>query len=95
MKFLREINQDFVDNEITFILNASIHDVPLFKSDIKFQVETRKFIKSIQFRLETLKRENYKEILSKSFMKSGKNTFFTKILSNTNIGIEFYKPPLR
>ena len=56
-KNLREISNENVERELFFVLNGMIHDVPLFSSDLKFSVETRKFIKSIQFRLETYKNE--------------------------------------
>lgn len=45
----------------------------------------------MQFRLETYKNE-LNEKRQKNDVKSGKNIFYTKILSNTNIGIEFFKP---
>ena len=67
-------------------IQGEIHGLPIFKSEIKFSVETRKFIKSMQFRLET-----YKNDRNKNDIKNRK-VFFTKMLSNTNIGIEFYKP---
>jgi 16S rRNA C1402 (ribose-2'-O) methylase RsmI len=57
----------------------------------------RKFIKSIQFRLEQYKDElNQKYRLKKDENKQIKlrNYFYTKVLSNTNIGIEFFKPTL-
>ena len=70
-------------------------------------METRKFIKSMQFRLETFKNENmenkYKisknqekveKVPEKNKLNLLKNIFYTKILSNTNIGIEFHKPYL-
>jgi hypothetical protein len=132
LKFLREINNECVEREIFFVLNGYIHGSPIFKTEINFSVETRKFIKSMQFRLETYKHENLErkfrnKNLEKMRMQSGlggvnererergseqqntgnsssvpnvpsvqsvKNIFYTKILSNTNIGIEFIKPTL-
>jgi hypothetical protein len=122
LKFLREINNECVEREIFFVLNGYIHGSPIFKKEINFSVETRKFIKSMQFRLETYKHENYeRKYRNKNFRKirmqpgidsvnseknlnicnsanasvsTVKNIFFTKILSNTNIGIEFIKPTL-
>jgi hypothetical protein len=51
----------------------------------------------MQFRLETYKYE----LIQRSRMKKDenkqinpKNIFYTKVLSNTNIGIEFFKPTL-
>jgi hypothetical protein len=46
----------------------------------------------MQFRLETFKSQNLENI--KSTKTGSKNLFYTKILSNTNIGIEFMKPSL-
>ncbi len=98
---LRTLNDECVEKEINCILNGTIHDVPLFKSDLLFSVEYRKFIKSIQFRLqnyknyyfENKKRNNWK----RKRMNNDKNnitqmTFFTKILCNINIGIQFTRP---
>lgn len=70
----------------------------IFKSEINFSVETRKFIKSMQFRLETFKND----LIQKHRMRKDsnyrgynfRNIFYTKVLSNTNIGIEFFKPSL-
>lgn len=95
LKSLREINNENVERELFFLLNGHIHGVPLFSSDLKFSVETRKFIKSIQFRLETYKKELLSMEKTKSLNLSGqKNSFFAKVLSNTNLGIEFVKPYL-
>jgi hypothetical protein len=44
----------------------------------------------MQFRLETFKNENNKMKKDKIFHPQ--HLFYTKTLSNTNIGIEFYKP---
>ena len=98
---LRTLNDECVEKEINCILNGTIHDVPLFKSDLLFSVEYRKFIKSIQFRLqnyknyhfENKKRNNWK----RKRMNNDKNnitqmTFFAKILCNINIGIQFTRP---
>ena len=98
-KNLREISNENVERELFFVLNGMIHDVPLFSSDLKFSVETRKFIKSIQFRLETYKNELIQLKKSKSKSETNttipvRNTFFGKVLSNTNLGIEFHKPHL-
>ena len=93
LKLLREINHP--DREIFFILNGTIHGVNLFTSELKFSVEQRKFIKSIKFKLDTYKKDLMNQKLqhpnSPDKLKI-KNTFFAKVLTNTNIGIEFSKP---
>ena len=93
LKLLREINHP--EREIFFVLNGTIHGVNLFTSELKFSVEQRKFIKSIKFKLD-----NYKKDLINQKMQHPnspdklkiKNTFFAKLLTNTNMGIEFSKP---
>ena len=93
MKLLREINHP--DREIFFILNGTIHGIKMFTSELKFSVEQRKFIKSIQFKLDTYKKDLINQKIqhpnSPDKLKI-RNTFFAKVLSNTNIGIEFSKP---
>lgn len=92
-KVLRDINNENVEREIFFVLNGTIHNVPLFAMDLKFSVEMRKFIKCVQSRLEM-----YKNKLTQLFKTnpneqiSLRNNFFSKVLSNTNLGIEFNKP---
>ena len=93
MKLLREINHP--DREIFFVLTGTIHGVKMFTSELKFSVEQRKFIKSIQFKLDTYKKDLINQKIqhpnSPDKLKI-RNTFFAKVLSNTNIGIEFSKP---
>ena len=93
MKLLREINHP--DREIFFVLNGTIHGIKMFTSELKFSVEQRKFIKSIQFKLDTYKKDLINQKIqhpnSPDKLKI-RNTFFAKVLSNTNIGIEFSKP---
>ena len=93
LKLLREINHP--DREIFFVLNGTIHGINLFTSELKFSVEQRKFIKSIKFKLDTYKKDLMNQKLqhpnSPDKLKI-KNTFFAKVLTNTNIGIEFSKP---
>ena len=93
IKLLREINHP--DREIFFVLTGTIHGVKMFTSELKFSVEQRKFIKSIQFKLETYKKDLINQKIqhpnSPDKLKI-RNTFFAKVLSNTNIGIEFSKP---
>ena len=93
MKLLREINHP--DREIFFVLNGTIHGIKMFTSELKFSVEQRKFIKSIQFKLDTYKKDLINQKIqhpnSPDKLKI-RNTFFAKVLSNCNIGIEFSKP---
>lgn len=115
IKNFKEINNDNVDRESFFILNGYFHGVKVFRNDLKFTVENREFIKSIQFRLESYKGElvQTQKLLalksndsigtnnsSSSNINSGnanfpiKHDFFAKVLTNTNLGIEFHKPYL-
>ena len=93
MKLLREINHP--DREIFFVLNGTIHGIKMFTSELKFSVDQIKFIKSIQFKLDTYKKDLINQKIqhpnSPDKLKI-RNTFFAKVLSNTNIGIEFSKP---
>ena len=93
LKLLREINHP--EREIFFVLNGTIHGINLFTSELKFNVEQSKFIKSIKFKLDTYKKDLINQKMqhpnSPDKLKI-KNTFFAKILTNTNIGIEFSKP---
>ena len=95
MKLLREINNNCIEREIFFVLNGIMHGVQMFSSELKFSVEQRKFIKSIQFKLESYKNEliaqKQQHPNSPENLKL-RNSFFAKILSNTNIGFEFSKP---
>lgn len=104
---IRNINDDIVEREINFVLNGTLHDIPLFKSDLVFSVEYRKFIKSIQFRLQNYKnqilnKKKYNNKHSKNQFTKNNNitegnkdiSFYAKILSNINIGIEFTKASL-
>jgi hypothetical protein len=95
MKLLREINNNCIEREIFFVLNGTMHGVQMFSSELKFSVEQRKFIKSIQFKLESYKNELISEKQQHPNSPENlkiKNRFFAKILSNTNIGFEFSKP---
>ena len=103
---IRNINDDIVEKEINFTLNGYLHEQPLFKSDLVFSVEYRKFIKSIQFRLQNYKNQmlNKKKYGNKhnrngnqyrNSVDGKKNVgFYAKILSNINIGIEFTRNQL-
>ena len=95
MKLLREINNNCIEREIFFVLNGTMHGVQMFSSELKFSVEQRKFIKSIQFKLESYKNELISEKQQHPNSPENlkiRNKFFAKILSNTNIGFEFSKP---
>ena len=95
MKLLKEINNNCIDREIFFVLNGTMHGVQMFSSELKFSVEQRKFIKSIQFKLDTYKNDLIAQKQQHPNSPENlniKNTFFAKILSNTNIGFEFSKP---
>ena len=93
LKLLREINHP--EREIFFVLNGTIHGINLFTSELKFSVEQSKFIKSIKFKLDTYKKDLINQKMqhpnSPDKLKI-RNTFFAKVLTNTNIGIEFSKP---
>ena len=96
LKIIRELNNDAVERELFFTLNGYIHNTPIFTNDLKFSVETRKFIKSIQFKLDKYKNEIIQETELNNNNNINNNqiqtNFFAKVLSNTNLGIEFYKP---
>ena len=67
---------------------AHFHGKSFFEKDIEFSIEAKKIIKSMQFRLDSFKSEY---INTESSRRVLVNTFKTKILSNLNIGLEFYK----
>ena len=95
MKLLKEINNNCIDREIFFVLNGTMHGVQMFSSELKFSVEQRKFIKSIQYKLDQYKKDLIQQKQQHPNSPENlkiKNTFFAKILSNTNIGFEFSKP---
>ena len=86
------INNENVNREIFFNINGRIHDAPLFTSDLKFSVELRKFIKSIQKRLDTYKSEIIQLEKENKFTENHiKNNFFSKVIMSTNLAIEFTK----
>lgn len=101
---ISKINDDCVEKELFFSLNGTFHDSQLFKANLQFSVEYRGFIKSIQFRLQNYKNQmvNKKKYKYQKLRKNhindeignvpGFKSFYAKILSNINIGIEFSKP---
>jgi hypothetical protein len=72
----------------------------MFKNEIRFSLEAKKIIKTLQFRIEEYK----KEFISKQKaiqlsnpnleIKNSKNNFFAKVCCNQKIGVEFNKPNL-
>lgn len=92
IKAIKDINNDNVDKEYYFSLNANFHGVKFFKNDLKFSIENRELIKCIQFKLESYKNEIIQN--KKNDNITLRNDFFGKILCNTNFGIEFHKPSL-
>jgi hypothetical protein len=72
----------------------------MFKNDIRFSLEARKIIKSMQFRLENYKSEFVEK--QKAIQKSNPNfeirnskfNFYSKVVSNHKLAIEFHKPNL-
>jgi hypothetical protein len=77
-----------------------VHGKPVFKNDVKFLIEAKKIIKSMQFRLESYKNdfiEKQKAIqrTNANFeIQNSKFNFFTKLLNNGSIAVEFNKPNL-
>ena len=76
-------------------MNGEFHGNKIFKNDLTFSVEYREFIKSMQFRIQ-----NYQNKLIEASKKNKnkkiqniQSTFFGKVLTNINLGIEFSKPP--
>lgn len=77
-----------------------LHGKQIFKNDVRFKIDAKKLIKSIQYRLEEHKSkfiEKQNNILKSNpnlEIKNSKLDFFTKINGNNSIGIEFYIPDL-
>ena len=90
---LRTINDDCVEREIYFILNGEFHKNKIFKNDLTFSVEYTQFIKCMKFRIQ-----NYQSKLlekskkNKELLQNMQTSFFGKVLTNINLGIEFSKP---
>lgn len=72
----------------------------MFKNEIKFSLDARQIIKTIQFRLEEYKKDfiiKQKAIQTNNpnfEIKNSKNNFYSRVHSNKKIGIEFTKPNL-
>lgn len=77
-----------------------IHGKPVLKNDLRFKIDAKKLIKSIQYRIEEHKTsflEKQNNILKSNpnlEIKNSKLHFFTKINGNNSIGIEFHIPNL-
>ena len=77
-----------------------MHGKPIFKKDIRIFSEGKRFIKSIQYRIEEHKSKFIEKQLTiqktnpNVEIKNSKNSFFTKVIGNNNIGIEFSKNKL-
>jgi hypothetical protein len=77
-----------------------VHGKTVFKNEVRFSIEAKKVIKSMQFRLESYKNDFIEK--QKAIQRSNPNFeiqnskfgFFTKIVNNANVGIEFHKPNL-
>ena len=95
-KDLRAIDDDCVEREIYFVVNGTFHGNKIFKNDLNFSVEYRDFIKSCQFTLQNYQNkiiELSKKIKGKkNLFQNKQNSFFGKVLTNINLGIEFSKP---
>ena len=72
----------------------------MFKDEIRFSIDAKKIIKTIQFRLEDYKREFMDkqraiQLNNPNFeLKNSKNNFYARVNTNNKIGIEFNKPNL-
>ena len=95
-KDLRAIDDYCVEREIYFVVNGTFHGNKIFKNDLNFSVEYREFIKSCQFRLQNYQNkiiEMSKKIKAKkNLFQNMQSSFFGKVLTNINLGIEFSKP---
>ena len=87
---ITKLNDSMVEKEVNFSLNGTYHGKKVFQKDIKFSVEFRKFIKSIQFRII-----NIQKIFDKVKNLETKKLFFSKVLTNANLGIEFQTPKIK
>ncbi len=89
-KYFKEINNKFVDREISFYLNGIVHQKDLLKNDISFTIDKKKIIKSIQIRIENYKNSYLKQVKNEKELKfKYRSTFFTPLVNLKNIGILF------
>ena len=85
----KEINKQFIKTQIDCVLNGIVHEREILKNDIVFSIDTKKIIKSIEFRIQNYKNQYLK--LSKEEKKSFKfrNLFFTTIFKQSNLAFTF------
>ena len=89
-KYFKEINNKFVDREISFYLNGVVHQKDLLRNDISFTIDKKKIIKSIQIRIENYKNSYLKQVKNEKELKfKYRSTFFTPLVNLKNIGILF------
>ena len=89
-KYFKEINKSFIDREITCSLNGIVHESELLKNDIYFSIDSKNLIKSNEYRIEDYKKD-YLKLCGNNNKKlfRYRNTFFTPLIRNSNIGILF------
>ena len=89
-KYFKEINKSFIDREINCSLNGIVHERELLKNDISFSIDSKCLIKSIEYRIEDYKKDylKFRENKNKKLFRY-RNTFFTPLIKNSNIGILF------
>ncbi len=81
-KYFKEINKNFLKNEINCILNGIVHEREILKKDICFSIDPKKLVKSIELRIENYKKE-------KRNLSGIRNLFFAKIFKQKNLGFVF------
>ena len=66
------------------------HERELLKNDISFSIDSKNLIKSIEYRIEDYKKDylKFRENKNKKLFRY-RNTFFTPLIRNSNIGILF------
>ena len=89
-KYFKEINKSFINREITCSLNGIVHESELLKNDISFSIDSKSLIKSIESRIDDYKKD-YLKLCGNNNKKlfRYRNTFFTPLIRNSNIGILF------
>lgn len=71
------ISVDYAKLSFELLINGKCHDIKLFETDLRIQIDGFHLIKAIQSRLENYK----KEIMNKGY-RTQKNEFLTFILDN-------------
>ena len=89
-KYFKEINKSFIEREITCSLNGIVHESELLQNDIYFSIDSKNLIKSIECRIDDYKKDylKFRENKNKKLFRY-RNTFFTPLIKNSNIGILF------